>query len=218
MVITGKRMKVVVVEQQKKIANELSDLINKGFGFRCNAMFHSITELMKALDTIEMDVLLLSLELSGKLCFEHISRIRKKYPKLPIIVLTPVLEQETVYNALFAGATGYLQKDISHGKLLSAIQEAFDGGAPLNTYAARKVVSYFHNRDINSLGISRTELTIREKEVMKGLTEGKTLKNIATIMNISVDTVRYHTRNIYKKLQVHSQTEAVVKALRQGLV
>jgi DNA-binding NarL/FixJ family response regulator len=124
-----------------------------------------------------------------------------------------------VFEALFAGASGYLVKKTPPARLLEAIKEAYEGGAPMSSQIARKVVNFFQkNKQLEHHDDSDTNLTPREKEVLSGLVEGHSIKAIADSLHISIETVRFHFRNIYKKLHVHSQSEAVVKAIKEGLV
>jgi DNA-binding NarL/FixJ family response regulator len=123
-----------------------------------------------------------------------------------------------VFQALVAGASGYLIKKTSPANLLDAIKEAHSGGAPMTSHIARKVVNFFQAKPIIKQSNSENLLTPREKEVLGGLIEGNSYKSIADTLNISVDTVRFHFRNIYKKLHVHSQSEAVAKAIREGII
>ncbi|MHB1687302.1 MAG: LuxR C-terminal-related transcriptional regulator, partial [Ignavibacteriaceae bacterium] len=134
-------------------------------------------------------------------------------------------ENDLIFEALCAGASGYLVKKTPPSRLLEAIREANEGGAPMSSHIARKVIDFFSRRDgfpqqkkqtsqQNSVNI----LTPREKEILSGLVEGNSFKAIADTLFISIETVRFHFRNIYKKLHVHSQSEAVAKAIREGIV
>jgi DNA-binding NarL/FixJ family response regulator len=129
-----------------------------------------------------------------------------------------MMKMNYIFEALCAGASGYLIKKTPPAKLLEAINDAFEGGAPMTSHIARKVVDFFQNNKVEKKTGIDVQLTPREKEVLGGLVEGNSYKAIADTLNISVETVRFHFRNIYKKLHVHSQSEAVAKAIKHGLV
>ena len=133
------------------------------------------------------------------------------------MILSVYEESDLIFNALCAGACGYLVKKTPPARLLEAIKEAYDGGSPMSSQIARKIVNFFQQKGVFPSS-SSTLLTEREREVLKGLVEGNTYRAIADSLYISVDTIRHHIRNIYKKLHVHSQSEAVAKALKKGLI
>jgi len=153
-------------------------------------------------------------------------------------VLTVYEENDLIFEALCAGASGYLVKKTPPARLLEAIREAYEGGAPMSSHIARKVIDFFSRKDvrIDSFGAIRSfrgfpqqkkqtsqqnsvnKLTSREKEILSGLVDGNSFKAIADTLSISIETVRFHFRNIYKKLNVHSQSEAVAKAIKEGII
>ena len=139
-------------------------------------------------------------------------------PELTILVLTVYDENDLIFDAICAGACGYLVKKTPPSKLLEAIQDAYEGGSPMSSHIARKVIDFFQQKKQPVPEKSSYMLTPREKEILKGLVEGKSFKSIADALFISIETVRFHFRNIYKKLHVHSQSEAVAKALKEGII
>ena len=160
----------------------------------------------------------MDIDLPGMSGIEGIRRVKKISQEILILVLTIYDENEVIFEALCAGASGYLVKKTPPAKLLDAIKEAYEGGAPMTSNIARKVVDYFQTSKQVKKNTEDVDLTKREKEVLSGLVEGSSYKAIADNLHISVDTVRFHFRNVYKKLHVHSQSEAVVKAIKEGLV
>ena len=142
---------------------------------------------------------------------QSIRILKEKLPEIDILVLTIQSESDTVFEALCAGASGYLMKDTPPAQLLDAIRESYEGGAPMSTRIARLVVGSFQI-------VQQTSLTQREKEVLTHLCKGKSYKMIAEDLFISEETVRRHIKNIYRKLEVHSKSEAVAKAFRERLV
>lgn len=133
-------------------------------------------------------------------------------------MLTVYKESETVYDALCTGAYGYLVKKTPPSRLIEAIKEVFDGGSPMSSRIARQVISTFQNYVYKKNLDSQFNFSNREKEVLQHLSDGSNYQKIADELFISVDTVRHHIRNIYKKLQVHSQSEAVAKSIKKRLI
>jgi DNA-binding NarL/FixJ family response regulator len=162
-------------------------------------------------------VLLLDIGLPGASGIEGARRFRAAVPDLQILVLTVFADSEHVFRALCAGANGYLLKDTPPQKLLEAIRDVHDGGAPMSPSIARRVLQTF--RSLPVLAASEdAALSVREREVLKWLAEGYSYQAAAGQLGISVDTVRAHVRKIYDKLHVHTRSEAVLKAMRRGLL
>lgn len=210
---------IIIVEDNETIREGLKILIDGTEDYHCSATFSNCEDLLKKIKKLEFDILLMDIDLPGMSGIEGIKKIKPIYPDSIILVLTIYDENERVFEALFAGASGYLVKKTPPSRLLEAIKDAYEGGAPMSSNIARKVVNFFQrNKQLEHHEESSTNLTPREKEVLGGLVEGHSIKAIADSLHISVETVRFHFRNIYKKLHVHSQSEAVVKAIKEGLV
>ena len=209
---------VVIVEDNDTIREGLKMLIDGTDGFLCSGTFNSCEKLLKEVKVLNPDVILMDLGLPGMSGIEGITEVKKILPEITILVLTIYDENEKIFQALCAGACGYLVKKTSPAALLDAIREAYEGGAPMTSHIARKVVSFFRKKNAFVKSDSKNILTPREIEVLSGLVDGNSYQAIADSLFISVDTVRFHFRNIYKKLHVHSQGEAVAKALREGLI
>ena len=210
---------IIIVEDNETIREGLKILIDGTEDYHCSATFSNCEDLLKKIKKLEFDILLMDIDLPGMSGIEGIKEIKAIYPESIILVLTIYDENERVFEALFAGASGYLVKKTPPSRLLEAIKDAYEGGAPMSSQIARKVVNFFQkNKQLEHHDESDTNLTPREKEVLSGLVEGHSIKAIADSLHISVETVRFHFRNIYKKLHVHSQSEAVVKAIKEGLV
>lgn len=208
---------VVIVEDNDTIREGLRALIDGTEGYKCIAAYSNCEDLLAGIEKNIPDVLLMDIGLPGMSGIEGVEKIRKILPDLNILILTVYEESDLIFNALCAGACGYLVKKTPPARLLEAIKEAYDGGSPMSSQIARKIVNFFQQKDVFPSS-SSTLLTEREREVLKGLVEGNTYKAIADSLYISVDTIRHHIRNIYKKLHVHSQSEAVAKALKKGLI
>jgi DNA-binding NarL/FixJ family response regulator len=211
-------IKVAIVEDNKTIREGLKLLIDGTEGYSCVADYTICEDLISELSQLDVDVILMDIDLPGISGIEGMKRIKQISPDYTILILTIYDENELIFEALCAGASGYLVKKTPPAKLLEAIKEAYEGGAPMTSNIARKVVDFFQKTQPIQKPEESIQLTKREKEVLTGLVDGNSYKAIADSLNISVDTVRFHFRNIYKKLHVHSQSEAVVKALKEGLV
>ncbi|OGU45177.1 MAG: DNA-binding response regulator [Ignavibacteria bacterium GWB2_36_8] len=218
-------LKVVVVEDNASIREGLKILIDGTEGYSCVSVFSDSETMLKNIAKINPDVLLMDLGLPGMGGIEGIKKVKSLLPDLTILVLTVYEENDLVFEAICAGASGYLVKKTPPSKLLEAIKEAYEGGSPMSSHIARKVIDFFSQRD----GFLQTKKTVsppkndytltpREKEILSGLVEGHNFKSIADSLFISIETVRYHFRNIYKKLHVHSQSEAVAKAIKEGII
>ena len=202
---------VSIVEDDVDIRESLALLINGTPGFSCNGTYESCEKGIKGIMKDPPDVALMDIGLPGMTGIEGIRILKEKLPDLDILVLTIQSESDTVFDALCAGACGYLMKDTPPAQLLDAIQESYDGGAPMSTRIARLVVKSFQIEQ-------QTLLTSRETEVLTHLCKGKSYKMIADDLFISEETVRRHIKNIYRKLEVHSKSEAVAKAFKERLV
>lgn len=212
-------IRVVIVEDNNTIREGLKLLIDGTPGYSCVGAFITCEDLLAKIKTLELDVILMDIDLPGMSGIEGIKKIKQLNDEILILILTIYEENEMIFEALCSGASGYLVKKTPPSKLLDAIKEAYEGGAPMTSNIARKVVDYFQkNKPIHKEEDEQISLTKREKEVLSGLVEGNSYKAIADQLNVSLDTVRFHFRNIYKKMHVHSQSEAVVKAIKEGLV
>jgi len=162
------------------------------------------------------DVLLTDLGLPLMSGTEGIRILKQRHPELPILALTVYNDEEDIFEALCAGASGYLLKNTPPARLLECLKEVIDGGAPMSPEVARRVVRLF--RDISPPAKSEYQLTPQETELLKLMVEGHNYKAAAAKLGITINTVSFHSRNIYEKLQVHSKSEAVAKALRNRLI
>ena len=211
-------IKVVVVEDNDAIREGLKILIDGTEGYSCIAAYSRCDVMLKNLEKLNPDVMLMDIGLPGMNGIEGIKKAKLIFPDLTILVLTIYEENDLVFDALVAGACGYLVKKTPPSRLLEAIQEAYQGGAPMSANIARKVIDFFQQKKQLSPQKPQNILTPREKEILSGLVEGNSFKAIADSLFISIETVRFHFRNIYKKLHVHSQSEAVAKAIKEGII
>jgi len=211
-------IKVVITEDNNTIREGLAALINGTPGYSCVGAFGECESFLAKLPTLSADVVLMDIGLPGMSGIEGISKAKKMKPELNILMLTVYEDNQTVFNALCAGACGYLVKKTPPARLLEAIKDAYEGGAPMSSLIARQVIDVFKQTQGKQKEEKESELSTREKEVLTSLSDGNNYQEIADRLFISVDTVRHHIKNIYRKLHVHSQSEAVAKAIRKGII
>lgn len=209
-------MRVVIIEDLREIREGLTALINGTSGYNCVASYGMMETALARIENDHPDIILTDLGLPGMSGIEGIERLRRIFPETPIIALTIYDNDNNIFNALCNGANGYLLKNTPPARLLEALQEAFMGGSPMSPQIAARVVKLF--REFRPPELANYHLTPQETELLKLLIEGHHKKTAAKEMNISFHTVSFHLKNIYEKLQVHSKTEAVAKALREKII
>jgi DNA-binding NarL/FixJ family response regulator len=209
---------VTIVEDNKIIREGLAALVNGTEEYKCIGSYSNCEAFLKELELLNVDVVLMDIGLPGMNGIEGVKKAKQINPDISILMLTVYEESEIVYDALCAGAYGYLVKKTPPSRLIEAIKEVYEGGSPMSSRIARQVITSFQTYKNGNAIDSQYNLSNREKEVLKHLADGSNYQEIADELYISVDTVRHHIRNIYKKLQVHSQSEAVAKAIRKKLI
>jgi DNA-binding NarL/FixJ family response regulator len=212
----GRAIRVVIVEDVREVRDGLTMLINGTHGFQCAASFRTMEDVLRRLGEESVDVILTDIGLPGMSGIEGIPHLRERFPYVPIMALTVYDNDDKIFDALCAGATGYLLKNTPPARLLESIREAVAGGAPMSPEVAQRVVQLF--REFRPPERAPHQLTPQEVELLKLLVEGHNYKTAAHQLGISTNTVSFHLKNIYQKLQVHSKTEAVAKALRHRLI
>lgn len=200
-------IRVSIVEDDEQFRQMQQEFINDAMDCICTASFADPREALFKLAQDPPDVVLMDLQLPGMSGIECVAALRKQLPDVRVIMLTVFEQDEHVFQALAAGAYGYLVKRTPPNLILDAIREVHAGGSPMSAHIARKVVSSFHQSSIITL-------SGQERDVLDRLAKGQTYARIADEMNITVHTVRTYIRRIYEKLQVHSRTEAVAKYRR----
>lgn len=176
--------------------------------------FGSCEEALTSEDIKKLDVLILDIGLPGISGIEGVPRFRERNQKLNIIMATVFDDDDNIFNALKAGAVGYLQKNVTPDELVAAVKDAHAGGSPITPNIARKIIQTLHAPEIPE----EEQLTDRELEILKELATGKSYKAIAKSIFLSVDGVRHHIRNIYQKLEVNSRSEAISKGISRKLI
>ena len=209
-------IRVAIVDDDHRLREGLRILIDSTSGYSCPQGYGSVEEALRRLGAEGADVLLLDIHLPGMLGSEGVKVFQEKYPRMQILMLTIYGEQDKVFESICNGASGYLLKKTPPTRLLDAIKEAHEGGAPMSPEIARKVVTLFQKTGPPEIIDER--LTPQEVRLLKLLSEGYSYQSAAGQMNVSVNTVRNYIRSIYDKLHVHSKNEAVSKALRSRII
>ncbi|MBX7175014.1 MAG: response regulator transcription factor [Pyrinomonadaceae bacterium] len=208
-------LRVVIIEDLREIRESLAALINGTKGYICSASYGMMETALARIAKDQPGIILTDLGLPGMSGIEGIKRLREIFPEIPIIALTVYDNDNNIFNALCNGANGYLLKNTPPARLLEALQEAVEGGSPMSPAVASRVVKLF--RTFRPPEHADYQLTSQETTLLKLLIEGHHKKTAAREMGISINTISFHLKNIYEKLQVHSKTEAVAKALREKL-
>jgi DNA-binding NarL/FixJ family response regulator len=210
-----KPIRVAIIEDDRAVREGLGMIIGATSGYECTGKFYSVEEALHDMNGAP-DVLLMDIHLPGMLGSEAVRIFREKYPALQILMLTVDDGQDKVFESICNGACGYLLKKTPPAKLLEAISEAHQGGAPMSPEIARKVITLFQQAGPPEK--LDEPLTPQETRLLKLLSEGYSYQNSAGQLNISINTVRNYIRSIYEKLHVNTKSEAVSKALRNRLI
>ena len=209
-------IKVAIIEDRREIREGLAMLIGGTEGFRCTGSYRSMEEALAKIGFELPDVTLSDIGLPGMNGIDGIRILKERYPDLLVLMLTVYDDDERIFDAMCAGASGYLLKKTMPARLLESLREAVSGGAPMSPEVARRVIALF--REIRPPERADYALTPHETRLLKLFVEGHNYKTAAAELGVSVHTVSFHLRSIYDKLQVHSKSEAVAKALQNRLV
>jgi DNA-binding NarL/FixJ family response regulator len=207
---------VAIVEDQRLTREGLRALIEDSEGFLCTGAWGSMEEALAAAWTGPLNVMLLDLGLPGMSGIEGIPMLRKRFPDTSLVVLTVYDDNDRVFRALCAGASGYLLKNTPPVKLIEGLRDAVNGGSPMSPEIARRVVQLF--RKFHPPERANYDLTPHELRLLKLLVEGHSYKTAAAELHVTINTIAFHIQNIYGKLQVHSKSEAVARALNEDLL
>jgi DNA-binding NarL/FixJ family response regulator len=209
-------IKVAIIEDQQVLREGLAFLIDSTEGFRCAGSFGSVEQALRRISDDLPNVVLIDIGLPGVSGIEGIRIMKNRWPELLMITLTVYEDDQKIFDALCAGASGYLLKRTPPARLVESLREVTNGGAPMSPEVANRVISLFKN--IRPPERADYQLTPHELRLLKMLVEGHSYKTAAAELGSSINTIGTHMQSIYRKLQVHSKSEAVVKALRGGLV
>jgi DNA-binding NarL/FixJ family response regulator len=207
---------VWLVEDNEEFRNSVEDLINQTDGLDCVLAVSSCEKTLEGLETdAAPDVILMDIGLPGMNGIEGVRRVKSIAPSVDVIMLTVFDDEDKVFQAICAGASGYLLKSDPPDKIVNSLKEILTGGAPVNAKIARKMIALFSHIAAPKEDYS---LTAAEKKILGLLAEGEPTKQIAHLLKVSYHTVDTHIRNIYLKLQVHSRSGAVGKAMKERLL
>jgi len=212
-------IRVAIFEDNKLVREALQAILSGTTGFCCTGAFADGNRWDLDIKRSDPDVILMDIEMPGLSGIEITRLIAEKFPEVKILIQTVFSDSEKIFQALCAGASGYILKNDPPGKYLEAIHEVYNGGAPMSSTVAKKILGFFGNKNIVLVSPGNTDydLSEREKELLRLMVEGHDYKAIAAKAFISYETVRTHVKHIYKKLHVASRSEAVMKAIQHGL-
>ena len=208
---------VAIFEDNRNLRQSLQQLINGSPGFKCTGSFANCNLLVENVQQSNPDVVLMDIQMPGINGIEGVKIIKANFPHVKVLMETIFDEDEKIFDSICNGAEGYILKNTPPVQILDAIKEIYEGGAPMTPSIASKVIKMFKQKQAGTV-VEENDLTVRENEVLKCLVEGMSYKMVAASCFISIDTVSGHVKNIYKKLQVHSKSEAVAKAIRGKIV
>jgi DNA-binding NarL/FixJ family response regulator len=206
---------ILLYEDNPRLSESIQSMLRLNEHIRLLGAHESPTEVKTHLQSLKPDLLIMDIDMPGMNGIEAVKHIRSVDQDIPILMLTVFDDNQHVFDAICAGASGYLLKKHIAAKLFSAIEEVLAGGAPMSPSIARMVLASMQQKNVYA---NPYALTPKEKEVLASLSKGNSYKLIAVEVQISIDTVRSHIRKIYEKLHVHSQSEAVRKAINEKLV
>jgi DNA-binding NarL/FixJ family response regulator len=209
-------IKVVIIEDLRDIREGLAALLNGTEGYKCVGKFGSMEEALRNIQRDVPDVILSDIGLPGMDGIEGVGIIKEKYPEMTILMLSVYSDNDRIFDALCAGAQGYLLKKTPPSRIVESLNEAVNGGAPMSPEIARKVITLF--REVRPPERVDYDLTPHETRLLKLLIDGHTKKTAAAEIGVSVNTVSFHLKRVYEKLQVHSKSEAVAKALKNRII
>jgi DNA-binding NarL/FixJ family response regulator len=212
-------IRVAIFEDNKLVRDAFQVILAGTPGYTCTGAFADGNRWELDIRRSEPDVVLMDIEMPGLNGIEITKNICEKFPDVKILIQTVFNDSEKIFHALCAGASGYILKNDPPHKYIEAINEVYNGGAPMSATVAKKMLGFFSNKNVVlvSPGSNDYKLSDREKELLRLMIEGHDYKTIAEKAFISYETVRTHVKNIYKKLHVASRSEAVMKAIQQGL-
>ena len=214
--MTSEAISVAIVEDDRPTRDALHALVGGTPGFRSVAMFGSVAEALSGLTTVRPDLMLLDIHLPGMTGSQGVRLLRERVPRMQVVMLTVFADEDCIFESLCNGACGYLLKRTPPSRLIEALREAHDGGSPMSPEIARKVVAAFQVK--GPADHPQETLTPHELRIVSMLADGDSYQEIGGRLGITVNTVRNYIRSIYDKLQVHTKSEAVSKALRGRLI
>ncbi len=215
--MSNSTLKIVLFEDNDALRDILSQLINDSPGLQCVGDFPDSKNIIQRLKDTNAEFVIMDIDLPYKNGIESTQIIKDAFPNIPVLILTVFEDDTKIYNAICAGANGYLLKNSKPEKIIESIFEIKQGGAPMSPMVARKVLETYKQEN-NKPKNKEYDLSARESEILELLTQGLSYKMIAEKCFISIDTVKFHSKNIYEKLHVHSKSEAIILAINKRIV
>lgn len=211
-------IRVTIFEDNKHLRETFQFLLDNAEGFNCSGAYSDCSDVLNDVSRNACDVVLMDIEMPGMSGIEATKLIKEHFPLINILIQTVFFEDDYIFNAICAGASGYILKSTTPDGYLQAIEDVQAGGSPMTPGIARRVLELFKTNLQPSHPSKEYNLTNQEKKVLQLLVEGKSYKMIAAQLFVATDTVKSHVTNVYAKLHVHSGTEAVALALRDKIV
>jgi len=208
--MSSETIHIAIVEDDNEIRQTLHLILDGSSGFSCKYAFPDGESAMASIPSLPVDVVLMDIDLPGKSGIDVTRHLKKECPDLDFIMLTVQSDDDSIFESLCVGASGYLLKDTDPADLLMHIKEVYQGGSPMSSQVARRIISSFR--------IIENPLSERETEVLKLLSKGMNYKEVADEVFLSPHTVKTHIKNIYAKLHVNNRAEAIYKAIKQKLI
>jgi len=203
---------VAIVEDNKTTREGMEKMINLSSDYRCVCSCSTAEEALSLLPQHKPEVVLMDIQLPNMSGVECVAQLKELLPSTQVVMVTVYEDPDRIFRALRAGASGYLLKRSVADQVLNAIRDVLQGGVPMSSEIARKVIAYFQQKDTAAAEVEK--LSAREREVLDLVVQGLSNKEIVDRLSITIDGVRWHLRNIYQKLHVHSRTEVLVKLRR----
>jgi DNA-binding NarL/FixJ family response regulator len=207
-----KNISVCIVDDNRELRNALEEIISMSDGYRCAGTISTAEDAIRQIPLLKPDVVLMDINLgSGESGIDCVRALKPRIPATNFMMCTVYEEDEKIFEALSAGASGYILKKTTPSRMLEAIRELYEGGAPMSSQIARKVVAAFLNKPSSNTGNDLNSLTHREREILELLSRGMMYKEIALALNLAHETIRKHVYHVYEKLHVTNRVEAVNK-------
>ena len=210
-------IRVVIFEDNRSLREGLAAMVGGTTGFECTGAFPNCNHLLNNIEQTKPDVILMDIEMPGISGIEAVSMIKQEYPDMKILMETIFDDDEKIFNSICAGAEGYILKHTAPAEIIESIKEIHEGGSPMTPSIANRVLKMVKDKPFFNTTES-FNLSSREREILLCLVKGMSYKMVADSCFISIETVNVHIKNIYRKLQVHSKSEAVAKAIRGKIV
>ncbi|MEW6193774.1 MAG: response regulator transcription factor [Bacteroidota bacterium] len=209
---------LLLISDDEKVRQGISYLINNTEGYNCTESGGNLNHIEQIININRPDIIVFSSQSNTDETIQTVRQIKFHNPSILILMISQYNNANLMLRLLRAGANGYLSGEISPTQLMSAVKELYDGGAPLSPEAAKDLIDHFQNSKDNIIVETDYKLSPREKEVLKLLVDGVHIKDIAKKLFISIETVRFHFKNVYRKLKVKNQAELVAKTLREKVI